>query len=612
MPRGAEVGAQLTRLLLALALICGSVALVVPRPAVSQEIDPAAEEAFFAGVALLEAGDPAGAIAKLDQALRIDKQLRRVHYYRAQAWARLGDIAEARADIAAYSAFPLTDAEKRQLAELRVEVDQRAEQIGTAEPPDRPVRPSPGTPEETTGPDGISLLRDAEAALARGDCVGAEEGAQAALQADNTLTRAFLVKSLALECQGENERALTVIGMYEELRAGQPEDPVASRARERMQAAIAGETPSEPAVAEPSWRVLGDDDRIQGIFNQEFGLPMARAVSVRTRRLWVAGVGPAEVGRPRMSIGGSTARVERAWVGGRDGMVWTRLRVFERGGIETVGWFVRSFAELYREVEATAGAPDIVRGLDGTPEAPENAKAALKGLKKLEVRWKDEDGDVISLRLGRCTVTGDISPVHPENAPCVELVARSGTWEVPKGDERATKAAARIEAPGLLLPDVSGGIGVGMGPSLWVLNYQTSSTVAIGAEVGLDVNVRLALGPAVFGAGWTLSLAGYGNFNGAVPPFADNRITGYIGLRDRPRQPTMTDIMLGFGVVPEANGAAPAFSFRVLSQVRTAPIGRFYVSFEPYVVVGTDITLVPLRFSVGGLFGTKQRPMRPR
>lgn len=602
----------MVRLLLTLALLCGGVLLAVPTTAVSQEIDPAAEEAFFAGVALLEAGDPAGAIAKLDQALRIDKQLRRVHYYRAQAWARLGDIDEARADIAAYAAFPLTDAERRQLAELRVEVDQRAQQIGTAQPPDRPVRPGPGTVEETTGPDGISLLRDAEAALARGDCVGAEAGAQAALQADNTLTRAFLVKSLALECQGENERALTVIGMYEELRAGQPEDPVAARARERIEAALAGEAPSEPAVAEPSWRVLGDDDRIQGVFNQEFGLPMARAVSVRTRRLWVPGVGPAEVGRPRMSIGGSTARVERAWVGGQDGMTWTRLRVFERSGIETVGWFVRSFAELYREVEESAGAPDIARGLKGTPEAPEDAKWALKGVRRIEVRWKDEDGDVISLRLGRCTVTGDSSPVHPENAPCVELVARSGAWTPPGGDDRATKAAARIEAPGRLLPDVSGGLGVGFAPSFWALDFRNNTTAAIGAEVGLDVNVRLALGPMVFGAGWTLSVTGYTNFSGGVGPFPDNRITGYFGVRDRPRQPTMTDIMLGIGVVPELGGPAPAFSFRVLSQVRTAPIGRFYVSFEPYVVVGTDLTIVPVRFTLGGLFGTKQRPERPR
>ncbi len=52
--------------------------------------------------------------------------------------------------------------------------------------------------------------------------------------------------------------------------------------------------------------------------------------------------------------------------------------------------------------------------------------------------------------------------------------------------------------------------------------------------------------------------------------------------------------------------------WRVLSQVRTAPIGRFFVSFEPYIVVGTDLTIVPIRFALGGMFGTKQRPTRPR
>ena len=73
----------------------------------------------------------------------------------------------------------------------------------------------------------------------------------------------------------------------------------------------------------------------------------------------------------------------------------------------------------------------------------------------------------------------------------------------------------------------------------------------------------------------------------------------------------MTDIMLGSASSP-VGGAAPAISLRFLSQVRTAPIGRFFVSFEPYAVVGRDLTLVPVRFAIGGLFGTKQRSVRPR
>ena len=37
--------------------------VVAPQSICALEIDPAAEEAFFAGVALLEAGDPSGAVA---------------------------------------------------------------------------------------------------------------------------------------------------------------------------------------------------------------------------------------------------------------------------------------------------------------------------------------------------------------------------------------------------------------------------------------------------------------------------------------------------------------------------------------------------------------------
>ncbi|MCO4771515.1 MAG: hypothetical protein KDA24_15895 [Deltaproteobacteria bacterium] len=586
----------------------GAAGALCPSPIHAQEIDPAAEEAFFSGVALLEAGDPAGAIAKFDQALRIDKNLRRVHFYRARAWARLGDIEEARADITAYDAFPLNDVERKQLALLRTEVDERAEQIGTAEPrPDRPVRPQED--EATTGPDGFTLLRQAEEELARGACDKAEQGAQDALSADNTLTRAFLIKGLALECLGEADRALTVIGMYEELRAGQPADPVATAARTRIEKVVRGESAAPAEPLGPSWSVRGDDPRIEGIMGQQFGLPMAQAVEVRTRRRWVAGVGPADVGRPRMSVGGSTARVERAWLGDRDGLQWTRLRVYERSGIETTAWFVRSFGELYREVERTAGPPNSSKGMKGQPEDPEGAKAALKGTRHIEVRWTDEDGDVVALRLGRCTVSGDVSPVHPDNAPCLELVAWSGSWSKPTDTNEATKAARRIERPGRLQVDLSGGLGLGMAPTVWALNYRTNSVGAIGGEIGLDVNVRVAFGAFVAGMGYSLSLAGY-TAGTTVGPFAENRVMAYVGLRDRPRQRTMTDIMLGFGLVPEAFGTAPAISFRVLSQVRTAPIGRFYVSFEPYVVVGTDLTIVPIRFAIGGLFGTKQRPVR--
>jgi len=589
-----------------------AVAALAPLPALAQEVDPAAEEAFFVGVALLEAGDPSGAVAKFDQSLRIDKGLRRVHYYRARAWALLGDIAEARADADAYGAFPLTEPERTQLEDLRAEIDARAEQVGTAEPrPDRPNRPAV---EDTTGPDGFSLLRAAEEQLARGECADAAAVAQEALAADNTLTRAFLVKGLALECLGEPERALTVIGMYQELRAGQPADPVALAARTRIEAGLAGESTGVSAPAEPTWRTPGSDARIEGVLGQPWGLPMAQALEVRTRRTWLPDVGPADVGRPRMSIGGSTARVERAW-SGDDGLAWTRLRVFERSGIETAGWFVRSFADLYREVERTAGAPDQSHGLDGRPEEVSGAKGALKGARRIEVRWIDDDGDTILLRLGRCVVTGDASNVHPNNAPCLELVAWSGSWTRPQKDaEPATVAARRIEAPGRLQVDVSGGLGFGFGPAVWSLDTLGSATPAIGAEAGLDLNVRVAFGALVVGGGYALSIAGYntGFSGGAVGPFADNRIMGYLGFRDRPRQRESLDVMVGLGLVPEVQGAAVAMSLRLLAQMRTADVGRFFVSFEPYIVAGTDISFVPIRLAIGGMFGTRQRPVRRR
>jgi len=434
--------------------------------------------------------------------------------------------------------------------------------------------------------------------LARGECVKAADTAQSALAADNTLTRAFLVKGLALECLGETERALTVIGMYEELRVGQPSDPVAAAARARLERSNEG-TPAQSTPEAPTWTILGNDARIEGVLGQKWGLPMAQAVEVRTRRQYVSGTGKVDIGRPRMSIGGSTARVERAWTGA-SGLQWTRLRVFERNGIETVSWFVRSFAELYREVERAAGPPDEVNGLEGSPESPQGAMWALKGVRRIEVVWTDGDGDRIALRLGRCTVTGDVSRVHPNNAPCLELTAHSGTWAASEGLPRFTAASRRIEAPGRLKVDVSGGFGFGFGPSAWSVNR---TTAALGLEAGLDVNARVAIGSAVFGLGYALSVAGH---TANALPFADNRVMGYVGLRDRPRQRSHADILFGFGLVPEAEGVAPAFSLRVIAQTRTTDLGRFFFSFEPYFVPGTDLTFVPLRFVFGGLVGTRQ------
>ena len=604
MRRGASV--------LVLLLLClGAGTSLAPRAAWAQdEVDPAAEDAFFTGIALLEAGDAAGAVAKFDQALRIQRDLRRVLFYRARAWVRLGDIDEARADADAYGAADLPPTEQAQLAELRAEIEERAAQVGEAT--SRPTvtrRPSTDTRVEVAGPDGFALLRAAEEALARGDCATAGTKAQDALGVDNTLTRAFLVKGLALECEGELERARDLIGTYTELRGAQSPDPVAAAALERIASALRGEEPTVAVPAEPSWAVIGSDDRIRGMLDQEWGLPQDRALEVRTRRLVLQNVGAADVGRPRMSIGGSNARVERAWVVDQRGMVWSRLRVYERSGLETTEWFVRSFAELYRTVERDAGRPSGLEGIEGPIEDGNGAHHALKGISPFLAQWIDEDGDQIRLRLGRCTAPGDVHRVHPDTAPCLEIVGWSGVWR-PEDATKASKAslaAARGETPGHIAPDVSGGVGIGFGPSLWRTSI---GDAAFGGEAGLDVQLRLGLGAFVVGAGWAFSVTGYSNLAGLdTGAFADNRIMGYIGVRDRPRQRTMTDIMLGGGIVPEQGGVAPAIALRIVSQVRIAPVARFFVSFEPYAAIGTDLSIVPIRLSLGILLGTKMRTL---
>ena len=51
-------------------------------------------------------------------------------------------------------------------------------------------------------------------------------------------------------------------------------------------------------------------------------------------------------------------------------------------------------------------------------------------------------------------------------------------------------------------------------------------------------------------------------------------------------------------------------AFRLTDQVRTTPLGQFVFSLEPYVVFGTGaVRVVPLRFSIGGIIGTKARLM---
>jgi tetratricopeptide (TPR) repeat protein len=607
------VGTRRASWLLVLLLLGGvGTSLVLASEAWAQdEVDPAAEEALFTGVALLEAGDAAGAIAKFDQALRIQKDLRRVLFYRARAWVRLGDVAEARKDADAYAAYSLSASEQGQLAELRTEIDEREAQVGEATTrPDPDRLPSDDGRIEDAGPDGFALLRAAEEALARGDCAVAGDKAQEALSVDNTLTRAFLVKGLALECEGELERAQDLIGTYQEMRGDRSADPVATAALERLSKAIRGEDTSEPTGIDVGFEVLGTDDTIRGVLGQDWGMPQERALEVRTRRHVLQNVGAADVGRPRMTIGGSNARVERAWVVDQKGMLWSRLRVYERQGLETADWFVRSFSELYRTIERDTGQSGELQGIEGPIEDGEGARRALRGLQEFSAEWTDKDGDTVRLRLGRCTVTGDTNKVHPDTAPCLEVVGWSGQWTPGQGSihAKAGESATRGETPGRLAPDFAGGLGIGFGPSVWAPGI---GGAAFGGEFGLDVNLRFALGGFVVGAGWAVSVTGYTNFNDVESgAFADNRIMFYVGGRDRPRQRVMTDIMVGVGFVPELAGAAPAVALRILTQVRIGAVTRFFVSWEPYAAIGTDVSIVPIRFSLGLLFGTKMRGVK--
>ena len=130
--------------------------------------------------------------------------------------------------------------------------------------------------------------------------------------------------------------------------------------------------------------------------------------------------------------------------------------------------------------------------------------------------------------------------------------------------------------------------------------------------LGLDLLGRFNTGILVTGLGWSASLASVGS-GGQSTPFFDSRITAYVGIRDRPRQAEWRSILLGIGFIPDQTlegtpTVAPAISLRILAQARTAGLGQFFVSFEPYVAAGVGaLRIVPVRFSIGGIIGTKAR-----
>ena len=204
------------RFLLLLALFGSAI-----HPAFAQDIvvDEAAEEAFFRGVALLQAEAFAEALIEFETALNLQPDLRRVHYYKALAHLRVGDFALARRAADQYARFDLDEGESRQLDELRAELAVADPEATAGVLPNRDVE----EPEvEPTDPriDAASALANAEEALDQGDCAEAVNGADMALRLDPGTSRAFLVKGRALFCVGELARARSILLAYQELHGG--------------------------------------------------------------------------------------------------------------------------------------------------------------------------------------------------------------------------------------------------------------------------------------------------------------------------------------------------------------------------------------------------------
>lgn len=614
----------------ALVLCCLFAFLHAPASSQAQgveEVDPAAEEAFFTGVALLEAGDFRGAIERFDFALRLQSDLRRVHYYRARAWNRLGDVSSARKDADAYGRYPLEAAEKEQLQALREEIEARAKALAAPAPSaPTPTTPTPTTPapSSTTG---IERLNEAEGALARGDCKAAEAAASAAMVADNTLARAFLIKGLALECLGEASRARDLLGMYRELRQGMPDDPVATAALARLSGARAG-VPTAPPPAPAAPKLLGKDDRIQGILDERFGATTGEVVNAKNpKNQYVAGVGRALVGTARMRTGGSNATAGRAWViDPTRGLLWSRVRITDRSGPETPDWLARTYAEFHAAVLARSGPPS--KGPKSIDVGALESSPAMAGKKDLVTSWKDDDGDTILLRLGRCVVHGDDHPHHPDTQRCVELVGASGLWTPSGGVDSWDEVVERMEAPGERALDFAVAAGAGFGVDAWdLINAPEGEQGAFGGQVNGDLMVRFAKGAFVFGAAFAGGIAGHtgqgggtaeGSSTGSFPstldvevpdPLVDLRVYGQVGVRVMPRARTHTDITIGLGV---ANDERPAFAgaLRISAFTRLNDVARFHVGFEPGVVIGQNArTYTVMRLIVGVAFGTKSRPV---
>jgi tetratricopeptide (TPR) repeat protein len=580
-------------------------------------VDEAAEEAFFRGVALLQAEAYAEALVEFEEALQLQPDLRRVHYYRAMAHLRVGDYALAREAADRYGRFDLDEGEARQLQalhdefdaldpeghEAHVEAEHRRAERESAEHDDEEEPPQ-------TAPrmDADQAMTRAERALTRGNCVDAVNLSDQALRLDPRAWRAFVLKGRGLLCTGEAARARSILLAFQELHSGRDSDTdaeVAALLHTVEAAIIASAGPVEPPAG-------GNDPAVRIAFGSILA-PHRSTLERRSKREMVPGVGLTRTRRARFDLAGSRAEARWSWVADHGRLRWVRVRVWGRRGADTARWFEDAFQETWAAIARDGGAPVRVEGIrrDGSGG---RAASALAGFDSHLAEWRDEDGDRWALRLGRCTEPGKRGRSLVRNAPCMELLGHTGAWRARDGREDEVLAVIRSQAPGLRTPDFSVNI-MGSLPtfSAW---YERGETYGLGAgpppgaTVGGGILARFAFEGLAWGAAWEFSAAGT-LVSTNTPVFFENRVMFYIGGRLGPRQPTHVDILFAGGFVPDAAGVYPSLGVRFVGSSRTTRFGRIVVSVEPHVIVSADyVTIVPFRFNIGGAIGTTPRPIR--
>jgi tetratricopeptide (TPR) repeat protein len=592
------------------AVACALATTAPLRPAEAQDhvqVDPAAEEAFFRGVGLLEAGQAEAAVAEFDAALSLQPDFRRVYYYRSRALLALEDHDGARQSAELYAKFELNEAERKQLEGLLAEIDKTSFQPEPLEPPPPDVTPdSEPDPGPDPGEAAARLIAEGREQLAEGLCHQAIEAAQEALQIDPSATGALLIKGLGLECLGELERARALILTYVELQSGGEPDPAAAEAVARIEAELARQVAEAAAAAEPQ---STDDPLIQGVFDDRWGDQPSGRLRIRE----VAGIGKADARRGRIKLADSKADAEMTRVWGDEGLDFSRVRVWGRSGSDSASWFASAFHEQYLSIEAMSGEPTSTVGLPTGDKPHEGAGAALGGRKRWEATWEDADGDLLVLRLGRCSAPGQKHRILAENQPCLELAGARGAWAPPPEEASSMEAlAVRLaETPGRLSWDLALDIGAGFAP-LGITVLDDGSAAYVG-EFGVDLLGTFSVGAFVAGIGWTPSLSVQSTSPTDTLTGFGSRVSFYVGARDTPRQPRSRSFLLGIGMLPDEDyvgnkTVAPAISIRIQEQMRVSPIGRFWFAFEPYVAFGVGaVQIVPLRFSIGGGFSTKSR-----